>query len=112
MSEQRRRRKVGRPALVTLAVVEAVGAKVAQGMPVRAACHAQTPPVNYDSFQSARRRNAEFALVIEQAQADFMFAALQAISVDGPGSGGYRWILERRHAEDFGPGAVRRTVSG
>lgn len=107
MSQQRKQRKRGRPAQVTLAAVEVIARHVAQGMPERAACALVTPPVNYESFRSAKRRNARFALVIEQAQAEFLAHALTVIAADGPGSGGYRWLLERRHPEHFGPMAVR-----
>lgn len=107
-----RARKGGRPAQITLDVVKAIGELVAVGMPERSACYAMTPPVNYDSFRAARRRNPLLGLVIEQAQAEFMFRALRIIQVDGTGSTGYRWILERRHAEDFAVKAVRRIVSG
>jgi len=89
--------------------MEQIGALVARGMPERAACALVTPPVNYESFRSAKRRNALFGLVIEQAQAEFMSHALDIISTDGPGSGGYRWLLERRHPEHFGPRAARST---
>jgi hypothetical protein len=89
-------RKRGRPVQVTMAVIEHIGSLVAEGMPERAACALVTPPVCYESFRSAKRRKPKFALVIEQAQAEFLFAALTAINVDGPGSAGCRWILERR----------------
>lgn len=105
------RQNVGRPAQVTLAVVGAIARHVAQGMPERAACVLMTPSVCYESFRSAKRRNARFALVLEQAQAQFLAHALTVIATDGPGSGGYRWLLERRHPDHFGPKAVRRTVS-
>ncbi len=110
MSKLRKTRAPGRPALITFAVMEQVAALVAEGMPERAACALVTPPVCHESFRSAKRRNPRFALVIHQAQAEFLARALTVIHTDGPGSGGYRWLLERRHPEDFGPKAVRRTV--
>ena len=107
-----KRQKGGRPAQITLAVAEAIGALVAKGMPERSACHLMTPPVNHESFRAARRRNPQIGLVIEQAQAEFLFKALKVIQADGTGSAGYRWILERRHAEDFAVKTVHRSVSG
>ncbi len=112
MSTPRKLRRGGRPAQITLAVVKAIGELVAVGMPEKSACYAMRPPVNYDSFRSARRRNPLLGLVIEQAQAEFMFRALTIIQVDGTGSTGYRWILERRHAEDFAVKAGHRIVCG
>lgn len=111
MSTPRKQRRGGRPAQITLAVVEEIGKHVAQGMPERAACHLMSPPVNYESFRSAKRRNALLGLVIEQAQAEFLFRALTIIQVDGTGSAGYRWILERRHPEDFAAKAVHQSFS-
>jgi hypothetical protein len=102
VSRQRKQRKRGRPAQVTLTVVEAIARQVARGMPERAACALMTPPVRYESFRSAKRRNARFVLVVEQAHAEFIAHALTVIATDGPGSGGYRWLLERRHPEHFG----------
>lgn len=106
-----KRQKVGRPAQITLAVVKEIGKHVARGMPERSACHLMTPPVNYESFRSAKRRNPQLGLVIGQAQAEFIAHALKVIQADGIGSAGYRWILERRHPEDFAVKAVYRSVS-
>ncbi|MEQ2007997.1 MAG: hypothetical protein ABMA26_14465 [Limisphaerales bacterium] len=107
-----KRQNGGRPAQITLAVAVAIARHVAQGMPERAACHLMTPPVNHESFRAARRRNPQIGLVIEQAQAEFLFNALTIIHEDRPGSAGCRWILERRHPEDFARKVVRQTVSG
>ncbi len=111
MSTPRKQRRGGRPAQITLAVVEAIAQHVARGMPERSACHLMTPPVNYESFRAAKRRNPQLRLVIEQAQAEFLFKALKVIQADGTGSAGYRWILERRHPEQFGQRAGRQSVS-
>ncbi|MEQ2010348.1 MAG: hypothetical protein ABMA26_26480 [Limisphaerales bacterium] len=107
-----RARKGGRPAQITLAVVKAIGALVAQGMPEMSACHAMVPPVNYESFRAAKRRNPVLGLAIAQAQAEFMFRALKIIHEDGPGSAGCRWILERRHPEYFCLKRGGQAVSG
>lgn len=89
-------------------MVEAIARHIAQGMPERAACHLMRPPVNYESFRAAKRRNPRLGLVVEQAQAEFVFQALEIIRNDGPGSTGLQWILERRHPEDFARKTVRR----
>lgn len=105
------RQKGGRPAQITLAVAEEIGKLVARGMPERSACHLMTPPVNYESFRSAKRRNPRLGLVVEQARAEFIAHALEVIQEDGIGSAGCRWILERRHPEDFAVKAAHRSVS-
>lgn len=102
----------GRPAQITVAVAEAIGALVAKGMPERAACHLMSPPVNHESFRAARRRNPKIGLVIERARAEFLAHALKVICTDGQGSAGLQWILERRHPEDFARKVVRQPVSG
>lgn len=104
----RARAKGGRPAQITLPVVEAIARHIAQGMPERAACHLMRPPVNYESFRAAKRRNPRLALVVEQAQAEFLAYALEIIRRDGQGSAGLQWLLERRHPEDFARKAVRQ----
>jgi len=93
-----------------------IGGLIALGATEEQACLAQNPPVNLESFRTARKRNPEFELPIKKAQADFLARALPTIANGGEVeewvSGGkvvwrvkpwtgLAWILERRHKPQF-----------
>lgn len=94
-----KKRKVGRPAKITLALVEFIGELIALGMTEEQACAANR--VSHKSFESAKRRKPEFAGAIKNAQADFLAAGLRDIRAGKAGWQGAAWILERRHKPQF-----------
>jgi hypothetical protein len=93
-----RRSKGGRPAKITMAVVEAVGKSIALGMTEEQACLGEG--VNPVSFHSATMRKPEFATAIKRAQVEFLKVALPKIAA-GKDWYGLAWLLERRHGSQF-----------
>lgn len=91
--------KGGRPAKLTLALVEEIGDCIALGMTEEQAC--LLVGVSYKSFKSAQTRKPEFAVAIKERQAVFLDEALKAIRGGIQGWQGRAWILERRHKPQF-----------
>jgi len=89
----------GRPAIITLAIVEQIGQLIAKGMTEEQAC--LRVGVNLNSFRTARQRNPEFELAVKLAQANFLDQAIDIIAKGGRGWQGLAWLLERRHGEQF-----------
>jgi hypothetical protein len=89
----------GRPAIITLALIEQVGALIARGLTEEQGC--LRVGINYCSFRTARSRNPEFESAIKQAKADFLDQAIDTIAKGGRGWQGLAWLLERRHADQF-----------
>lgn len=94
-------RKPGRPPAITLKVVKRVGAKVAQGVPLRYALAAESyREINLDSWHKAIQRNEGFRVEYERASAAFVEAACKRLVADRSPAN-LRWILERRYPADF-----------
>ena len=93
---QRRR---GRPATITLAVVEDVARLIAKGMTEEQACI--RAGINHASLRTAKHRNPEFETAIKEGQADYLDESLDIIGKGGRGWQGRAWILERRHGDQF-----------
>jgi len=89
----------GRPAIITLPIVQHIGQLIAKGMTEEQAC--LRVGVNHMSFRTARQRNPEFESAIKQAQADYMDESLDIVGKGKPGWQGRAWILERRHGDQF-----------
>jgi hypothetical protein len=89
----------GRPATITLAVIEDVARLIAKGMTEEQACF--RVGVNHSSFRTAKHRNAEFETAIKEAQAEYLDEALDIIGKGARGWQGRAWILERRHGDQF-----------
>ena len=93
--------KPGRPPAITLKVVKHVGAKVAQGVPLRYALAAESNrEINLDSWHKAIQRNEDFRAEYELAGAAFVEAACKRLVADRSPAN-LRWILERRYPADF-----------
>lgn len=89
----------GRPATITLAVVEDVARLIAKGMTEEQAC--LRVGINHASLRTAKHRNPEFETAIKEAQAAYLDESLDIIGKGGRGWQGRAWILERRHGEQF-----------
>ncbi len=89
----------GRPATITLDLIQKVGTLIARGLTEEQAC--LRVGINHHSFRTARQRNPEFELAIKRAQADFLDSATESISKGARGWQGLAWILERRHGDQF-----------
>src|SRR5262245_20026526 len=89
----------GRPATITLPVIEEVGRLIAKGMTEEQACI--QVGIKHSSFRTAKHRNPEFETAIKEAQAAYVDKALDVIGKGGRGWQGPAWILERRHGDQF-----------
>lgn len=89
----------GRPATITLEVIQQIGKLIAKGMTEEQAC--VRVGVNHASFRTARHRNPEFETAVKESQVEFLDAALDNIGQGGKGWQGRAWILERRHGDQF-----------
>ena len=89
----------GRPATITLAVVQDVARLIAKGLTEEQAC--LRVGVNHASLRTARHRHAEYETAIKEAQADYLDESLDIIGKGGRGWQGRAWILERRHGDQF-----------
>jgi len=97
--EQPPKRGPGRPAMITLALIQQVGQLIAKGLTEEQAC--LRVGINLASFRTARSRNPEFEAAIKQAKADFLDQAIDTIAKGGRGWQGLAWLLERRHGDQF-----------
>jgi len=91
--------KRGRPATITIAVVEQIARLIAKGMTEEQAC--LRVGINHSSFCTAKHRNAEFETAIKKAQADFLDESLDIIAKGRRGWQGRAWSLERCHGDQF-----------
>lgn len=89
----------GRPATITLPVVEEVARLIAKGMTEEQAC--LRVGVVHASLRTAKHRNPEFETAIKRAQAEFLDKSLDIIGKGERGWQGRAWILERRHGSQF-----------
>lgn len=105
-SQPRRRagKKRGPKSQFTKEKIEELGALIAKGMPEKFAC--ALLDVGFEAFQKAKQRDPQIVHAIQKRQAEFMSAALDGIAAGLPGWSGMRWILQTRHAADFGGGDV------
>jgi hypothetical protein len=98
------KRKVGRPASVTVEVVQRVGELMAKGVPLKYALLKENPPIKEDAFHKCLQRHTELSTLYERKLAEFIEAACnRLVSERDPAN--LRWILERRHSEFFGKAA-------
>lgn len=98
-TRRQKRARVGRPAGLTIGLVERIAEEIGQGMPERLACVHHG--ASYDAWAKAKQRKPEFVLVVEQAQAKHLKGALQIIWCDLPGAAGLKWLLPRRFGREF-----------
>src|SRR5262245_19237512 len=89
----------GRPASITLEVVQQIGSLIAKGMTEEQAC--TRVGVNHSSFRTARHRNPEFETAVKEAQADYLAESVELIGQGARGWQGRAWLLERRHGNQF-----------
>jgi len=89
----------GRPATITLAVVEEIARLIAKGMTEEQAC--LRVGINHASLRTAKHRNPEFETAIKKGQADYLDESLDIIGRGARGWQGRAWILERRHGDQF-----------
>lgn len=87
----------GRPATLTFPLVQQIAREIGFGMTHRTACARHG--VNYDTWQSALKRNPRFALAVEQQNAEWLYDALNRMQMDLPGAVSLRWLAERRFEE-------------
>src|SRR5262245_4912808 len=71
------KRPVGRPATITLPLIQKVAELIAKGMTEEQAC--TRVGINHSSFRTARQRNPEFESAVKEAQAIFLDEALDTI---------------------------------
>jgi hypothetical protein len=93
------KRRRGRPATITLAIVQEIARLIAKGMTEEQAC--LRVGINPASLRTAKHRNPEFETAIKEAQAEYLDESLDIIGQGGRGWQGRAWILERRHGEQF-----------
>lgn len=89
----------GRPASITLPVVQDVARLIAKGLTEEQAC--LRVGINHASLRTAKHRHAEYETAIKEAQADYLDESLDIIGKGGRGWQGRAWILERRHGDQF-----------
>ena len=89
----------GRPATITLPVVENVARLIAKGMTEEQACI--RVGINHASLRTAKHRNAEFETALKEGQAEYLDESLDINGKGGRGWQGRAWILERRHGDQF-----------
>ena len=89
----------GRPAMITLALVQQVGQLIAKGMTEEQAC--LRVGINHGSFRTARHRSPEFDTAIREIHARYLDESIDVIEKGGRGWQGRAWILERRHGDQF-----------
>jgi hypothetical protein len=89
----------GRPAIITLPLVQEVAKLIAKGMTEEQAC--LRVGINHGSFRTARHRNPEFDTAIKETHAQFLDESIDIIAKGGRGWQGRAWILERRHGDQF-----------
>lgn len=96
------KRKLGRPARVSLEMVKRVGKLVGQGLTVEQACILEEPPITEGVFSQAVRRNKDFDWAYKREISVFIATATERI-LKGAGNGwqGAAWLLERRHKPQF-----------
>jgi len=91
--------KRGRPATLTLELVQKIARLIAKGMTEDQAC--LRVGVNHATLRTAKHRNPEFETAIKEAQAEYLDESLDVIGRGSKGWQGRAWILERRHGEQF-----------
>lgn len=93
-----------------MAVIERIACRIGKGCTEEQACVLEG--ISVKSFDSAKRRNPQFAGVVKKRQAEFIDNALDVIADGGMASvvdgkvimkpwTGLAWILERRHRAQF-----------
>jgi len=91
--------KGGRPPIVTLEKVQAIGDLIALGLTEDQACRAEG--VNPATFGPACCRNEGFRNALKEKQAEFLAKAVRHIAAGATGWQGMAWLLERRHKPQF-----------
>ena len=91
--------KRGRPATLTLELVQKIARLIAKGMTEDQAC--LRVGVNHATLRTAKHRNPEFETALKEAQAEYLDESLDVIGRGSKGWQGRAWILERRHGEQF-----------
>ncbi len=91
--------KRGRPATLTLELVQKIARLIAKGMTEDQAC--LRVGVIHATLRTAKHRNPEFETAIKEAQAEYLDESLDVIGRGSKGWQGRAWILERRHGEQF-----------
>lgn len=89
----------GRPPILTLERVQAVGELIALGLTEEQACMAEG--INPETFGPACCRNGEFRNALKEKQAEFLANAVRHIAAGATGWQGRAWLLERRHKPQF-----------
>jgi hypothetical protein len=93
--------KPGPESKVTVELVHRVSERVAKGIPIRVAL--QTEPVTFEAYKKHLQRHPELRAIQAAAKIKFLDVTIDMISSkNGPM---LRWLLERRHADVFGPNA-------
>jgi len=94
-----RRSLGGRPRLITVEKVQAIGDLIALGLTEEQACLAEG--VNPATFGPACCRNEGFRNALKAKQAEFLAKAVRLIAAGTTGWQGLAWLLERRHKPQF-----------
>lgn len=99
-------KKLGRPQVITMAVVERVSKDIADGLTVEQACCIEEPPINPHAFTRAVNRIKEFSVVYIRARALMIKESINIIKEGDckelkqfPGRS---WLLERTARSQFG----------
>jgi len=98
--------KPGPESQVTVELVHRVSERVAKGIPIQVAL--QSEPVTYDAYRKHLQRHSELRAIQATAKIKFLDVTFDMITAK-PGPM-LRWLLERRHADVFGPNADK--ISG